>query len=199
LLLRIGDIEKKYRISHNTIKAWESSNLIKSYRTVGKHRRYLEEDILKLLDLNQTNSISKVAIYGRTSTQKQKENLDRQMERLREYCKEKGYKDVIEFSEIASGLNDNRRQLHQLFKLVIKGEINTIVIEYKDRLARFGLSLIISLLEGYNCKVEIIEEKATESENEELVNDLLSVVTSFSARIYGKRGGRKKLKEELNV
>ena len=199
MLLRISDIEKKYRISHNTIKAWENSNLIQSYRTVGNHRRYLEEDILKLLKLNQTNVISKVAIYGRTSTQKQKENLDRQLERLRQYCKDKGYKDVIEFSEIASGLNDNRRQLHQLIKLVMHGEINTIVVEYKDRLARCGLNLIIALLEGYNCKVEVIEEASTETENEELVNDLLAVVASFSGRLYGRRGGRKKLKEELDI
>ena len=80
---------------------------------------------------------------------------------------------------------------------VIKGEVNHIVVEYKDRMTRFGLRFIMHFLEGLGCTVEFLEQQATKDENTELVEDLLSLITTFSARLYGKRGGRKKAKQEL--
>ncbi|MBT9145681.1 MAG: hypothetical protein DDT40_01167 [candidate division WS2 bacterium] len=197
MLLRISDIETKYRITHNSLKEWEKKRLLTSYKTPGGHRRYLESDIQKLLEMN--NILPKVAFYARVSTRKQEENLNRQVERLRQYCTEKGYKETIEFIEIASGLNDKRRQFHKMIDSVIRKEINLIVVEYKDRLSRFGLRLIYHFFEGLGCKIEVIEAKSSKDENKELVDDMLALITSFSARLYGKPAGGKKLKEELEI
>lgn len=197
MLLRISDIEAKYRLTHNSLKEWERKGLLLSYRTPGGHRRYLESDIQKLLEMN--NVPLKVCIYGRVSTIKQEENLNRQVERLRQYCQEKGYERPIEFIEIASGLNDKRRQFHKMIDSAIKKEVNLIVVEYKDRLSRFGLRLIYHFFEGLGCKIEVIESEPSKDENKELVDDMLALITSFSARLYGKRGGREKLKEEFNI
>jgi len=197
LLLRISDIETKYRITHNSLKEWEKKGLLTSYKTPGGHRRYLESDIQKLLEMNIV--LPKTAFYARVSTRKQEENLNRQVERLRQYCKGKGYKETIEFIEIASGLNDKRRQFHKMIDSVIRKDINLIVVEYKDRLSRFGLRLIYHFFEGLGCKIEVIDAKSSKDENKELVDDMLALITSFSARLYGKRGGRKKLKEELDI
>ena len=146
------------------------------------------------------NKVSpKVAIYGRVSIREQKDNLNRQVERLRKYCQEKGYEELIEFVEIASGLNDKRRQLHKMINAVIRKEVNLIVVESKDRLSRFGLRLIYHFFEGMGCKVEAIETEPSKDENKELVDDMLALITPFSARLYGKRRGRKKLKEELDI
>ena len=197
MLLRINDIENKYKLTHNSLKEWERKGFLKSYKTPGGHRRYLEADIQRLLGIN--NISPKVAIYGRVSTKKQEENLNRQVERLRQYCKEKEYENPIEFTEIASGLNDKRRQFHKMIDTVIRKEINLIVVEYKDRLSRFGLQLIYHFFEGLGCKIEVIEAESSKDENKELVDDMLALITSFSARLYGKRGGRKKLKGELDI
>lgn len=197
MLLRISDIENKYKLTHNSLKEWEKKGFLKSYKTPGGHRRYLESDIQHLLEIN--NTLLKVAIYGRVSTKKQEENLNRQVERLRQYCKEKGYETPVEFIEIASGLNDKRRQFHKMIDAVIRKEVNLIVVEYKDRLSRFGLRLIYHFFEGLGCKIEVVETESSKDENKELVDDMLALITSFSARLYGKRGGRKKLKEDLDI
>lgn len=197
MLLRIKDIENKYKLTHNSLKEWEKGGLLKSYKTPGGHRRYLESDIQQLLKLN--NASQRVAIYGRVSTKKQEENLNRQVKRLRLHCKEKGYENPIEFIEIASGLNDKRRQFHKMIDTVIRREISLIVIEYKDRLSRFGLRFIYHFFEGLGCRIEVIEPEPSKDENKELVDDMLALITSFSARLYGKRGGRKRLKKELDI
>ena len=197
MLLRISDIENKYRLTHNSLKEWEKRGLLSAYKTPGGHRRYLESDIQKLLNMDKVNL--KTCFYARVSTRKQEENLNRQVERLRQYCKEKNYRDPLEFIEIAGGLNDKRRQFHKMIDSVIRKEINLIVVEYKDRLSRFGLRFIHHFFKGLGCKIEVIETSASNDENKELVDDMLASITSFSARLYGKRGGRKKLKEELNI
>ena len=197
MLLRIGDIKNKYKLTHNSLKKWENKGLIKSYKTPGGHRRYLESDIQHLLKIDRTSP--KVAIYGRVSTKKQEENLNRQVERLRHYCKERGYVNPIEFIEVASGLNDKRRQFNKMIDAVIRKEISLIVVEYKDRLSRFGLRFIYRFFEGLGCKIEVIEIESSKDENKELVDNMLALITSFSARLYRKRDGRKKLKEELNI
>lgn len=104
--------------------------------------------------------------------------------------------DTVEvYEEIASGLNENRRQLRKLMKAIIAGKVNVVVVEYKDRLTRFGYAYLELVCESHGARIVAIEEKASDDENEELVKDLISVVTSLSARLYGRRGGRKAKKE----
>jgi len=206
MLLKAKEIQEKYRIAHNSLLEWENKGILTPKRTVGGHRRWLEQDLQDLLKIHEEKQVKKYAIYGCCSTQKQKENLERQLERLRKHCDDNGYKDYIEFSEIGSGLNDNRRQLHKLIDSVVTGKVNHIVVEYKDRLARYGLKFMLRFFKGLGCEVEFLDEKATRDDNEELVQDMLSLFTCFSARLYGKRGDRpkgsknkKKLAEQLQI
>jgi putative resolvase len=205
MLLRLGEIKQKYKVSHNSLIEWENRGLLTSHKTPGGHRRFLQSDVEKLLSIDSTKTHEKkVAIYCRCSTAKQKENLERQVERLRKHCADAGYINVQEFSEIASGLNDKRRQLHKLIEAVLRGQVNHIIVEYKDRLTRFGIKFILHFLEGLGCTVEFLGQQATKDENTELVEDLLSLITTFSARLYGARGGRKKqakqqIKEEMGL
>lgn len=128
---------------------------IKPLRTPGGHRRYKESQIKKLLGENQgTNSTDKkCVIYARVSTAKQTDagNLQRQKERLTTYAVEKGYQVTSIYTEIASGLNENRRELTKLLKEARKGNTDIIIIEYKDRLARFGYKYINST----SCHMEL--------------------------------------------
>ena len=137
-------------------------------------------------------------IYARVSSSENKDNLESQANRLISYCNAKGYKVSKVVKEIGSGLNDARPKLE---KLLIDKNIDIIVIEHKDRLARFGLNYIQKLLELDNRRIEIVNN--TEGEKEDLVQDFISIITSFCAKIYGNRRSKratekliKKLEEE---
>jgi predicted site-specific integrase-resolvase len=137
-----------------------------------------------------------VVTYARVSSSENKNNLESQSERLRNYANAKGYKIHREIKEVGSGLNDNRKQLENILK---DENIKIIVVEHKDRFSRFGLNYIKLLLEQQGRKLEIINE--VNDSKEDLMEDFVSIITSFCARLYGKRRTQRKtekLIEELN-
>lgn len=123
-----------------------------------------------------------VAIYSRVSSSQNRENAVRQLERLKNYAIAKGYNIVSETVEVASGLNDKRPKLEKLLK---SDNYEILLVEHKDRLTRFGFNYIETLLERNNQRIEVVDE--TSEEKEDLINDLISIITSFCARIYGQR------------
>lgn len=131
-----------------------------------------------------------VAIYARVSSAEAKHNLERQKNRLLDYCAAKGYKVEKVVTEIASGLNDTRPKLE---KLLVDKSINLIVVEHKDRLARFGLNYIEKLLALDNRKIEIINPQS--NDRDDLMQDFVSIITSFTARLYGQRRTKRKTEQ----
>ena len=115
-----------------------------------------------------------------------KDNLERQKERLVSYCNAKGYKVSKIITEIGSGLNDERKKLESI---LMDKSINLIVVEHKDRLARFGLNYIQKLLELDNRKIEIINPQT--NDEDDLMQDFVSIITSFTARLYGRRRSKR--------
>ena len=134
-----------------------------------------------------------VALYGRDSSADQKENLERQMRRLRDYAAANGLNVVREVQEIGSGLNGRRGKL---LKLLADPGINTIVVEHRDRLALFGSEYIEAALARSNAKVLIINQSEL---NDDLVQDMVDVLTSFCARLYGRRGAKKRAGKAMDV
>ena len=194
-----AEAAERFSLSRRSLIRYEEDGLIEPVRTPGGQRRYPESELLRLYGLEKKakQNGDKAGLYSRVSTRKQAEsgNLERQTQRLKEYAQVAGLDTVEVYEEIASGLNENRRQLRKLMKAIIAGKVNVVVVEYKDRLARFGYAYLELFCESHGARIEAIEEKASDDENEELVKDLISVVTSFSARLYGRRGGRKAKKE----
>lgn len=184
-------------VTPKTLKLWDEENKLKPfYRTTGGHRRYRLSDIEAYMGKKNDNGV-RVFIYCRVSTKKQAEsgNLSRQEERLLSHCQRRGYEVLDVYKEVASGINDNRRSLMKMFERLT--DVNKIVVEYEDRLARFGYNYLRAFARTYDVEIETIEQNKKQLEaNEEMVNDLISVVTCFSAKIYGARGGRK-LKKTL--
>lgn len=127
-----------------------------------------------------------VVIYARVSSHEQKEDLNRQIERLKNYCAYNGMKISGIYSEIASGLNQNRKKLNSILN---DSNIKTIVVENNDRLTRFGFNLIQSTLNAQNRNIIVIND--TENK-EDLVQDFIDVITSMCAKIYGKRSAKNK-------
>jgi len=194
MLLRQSEVTQKYRLSKATLHRWLKDGKLTDHRTIGGHRRYDSAEVEALLSVSDGVTVTEkdVALYARVSTQKQAENLTRQHERLIEACGERGYRIVLDCSEIASGLNDNRRQFFKVIDAACKGEVKKVVVERRDRLTRFGFRTIERFFRGVGCTVEVLEQVEGKSEHEELVEDILTIIVSFSSRIYGARGGRKR-------
>ncbi|MBZ9685186.1 recombinase family protein [Clostridium estertheticum] len=115
--------------------------------------------------------------------------MDRQTQRLKEYCLNKNYEVIETYSEIALGLNDKKVKLIKMLSNL--NGISKIIVEYPDSLTRFGLNYLIIMLKNLGIIVEFVESNENNSVNEDMTKDIISIITCFSAKLYGARGGRK--------
>jgi len=129
----------------------------------------------------------KVCIYARVSSSENKDNLKRQGERLKQYAIARGYRIYKIIEEVGSGVNDNRKKLSQLLK---DKNYNKIIVEHKDRLTRFGFNYIQILFNQLGKEIEVVNE--TKNDKEDLMQDFISIITSFCARLYGLRRSKRK-------
>lgn len=180
---KVSQYAKMHGVTSRTVWNWHYKGLIKTERDSTNHLWVVEDESLKLKDLN-------VAIYARVSSSENKSNLDSQAQRMIDFCNAKGYKVSKLVKEIGSGLNDERPKL---LSLLLDNNIDIIVVEHKDRLARFGLNYIQHLLAMNKRKIEIVNN--VESEIEDVVQDFVSIITSFCARLYGKRRSKRKTEQ----
>jgi len=186
-------------VSTVAVRKWIKSGKLKA-RRIGKLWMIPEGELKRFL--GEKPREIRAAIYARVSSYKQKRdgNLDRQVERLRNYCSAKGYKIIDIVTDVASGLKEDRSGLHKLFDMVEKRQIDVAVVEFKDRLTRFGFEYLKRYFESHGVKIEVIEE-TEKGYMEELIEDFMSLVISFAGRIYGKRSQKfrkiKKVIEEV--
>ena len=125
--------------------------------------------------------------YARVSSSENKDNLDRQSQRLRDFCSAKGWTITENIQEIGSGVNDNRKKLCRILK---QGETTRLVVEHKDRLTRFGFNYLKMMCDKIGCEIVVINESA--EEKEDLIGDFASIITSFCARLYGQRRSKRR-------
>lgn len=146
--------------------------------------------------------LKNIAIYARVSTSKQKKDLQNQIDGLKKFIVSNGniVNDEFIFSDIASGMNENRENLNKLISEIIKGTISKVVISNRDRLTRFGFGYFKNLFEKYD--VEIIEVNMTNEQTfeQELTSDLIAIIHHFSMKFYGKRKNiLNKCKKEIEL
>lgn len=164
----------------------------------GKIPGFQDEDTGAIFVLDEqeekpTFKKNSVAIYSRVSSSQNRENAVRQLDRLKKYAIAKDYNIVSETIEISSGLNDKRPKLEKLLK---SNNYEILLVEHKDRLTRFGFNYIETLLARNNQRIEVVND--TDEEKDDLINDLVSIITSFCARIYGQKRKNVKLSEFIN-
>ena len=202
-LLNMKEAMDYLNVSKITLQRWDNSGRLKAIRTSGGHRRYKLSDLEKFIgehhaEGKETDDVI-VATYARcsTSNQKQHGDIDRQSQRLSEYCAKKKYKVEYIIKDMGSGLNDKRKGFIKLCDLVVNGKINKVVIEHKDRLTRFQYNLIEFFFNSYGVEIELLDKKEY-TEQEELVNDMMMLIASFSGKVYSLRAqeNRKKRKNK---
>ena len=196
--ISIGQAAKELGVSIPTLRRWEAEGKIQAERTPKGHRRY---DLAQLRGLKpyETSKTNRPTVcYARVSSHDQKEDLVRQAALLETFCAANGWTYEI-VQDLGSGLNYNKRGLQQLIKRICSGTVGRLVLTNKDRLLRFGSELVFSLCEAYNTEVVIINQgEQPLSFEEELAQDVLEIITVFSARLYGSRSHKnRKLVETL--
>ena len=193
-VLRPAEVARVLRVHVGTLRRWDKEGKLCPFtRSAGGQRRYARADVLALLGEDGAGSEKTAAVYARVSTTKQAEagNLERQRLRLLEYAAVNGYRVVLQAGDVASGLNARRRGLGRVVEAARRHEVRFLLVEYPDRLARFGFPYLETLFSVLNVRIVVISNQEPEDAQAELVKDMLSVVTSFSAKLYGMRGGRK--------
>jgi len=200
-LLTIGETAELLSVGISTLRHWDEIGQLVAVRTPGGHRRYRLSSIERFQGLEISDENEDVtAVYVRVSShdQKKKGDLDRQKGRVLEYCAKSDYQVGYILSDVASGMSDNRAKIRQLIKLASEGKISRVVVEHKDRLSRFMVGVFVDFFASHGVTVEWIEEQLPKSYEAELVEDILALMASFSAKIYGKRSADRRRKKKTD-
>jgi len=192
-MLPIRHAAERLGVSTKTLRRWEMSGRLVPQRLPTGARRYSEAQIDAFLGVVPVPTTVRAAVYARVSSSKQKAdgNLGRQKDRLISTVAGRGWDLAMVVEEVASGVNENRRGLARLLKAAGTGRFEVLVIEYRDRLARFGYGYLESAFQASGVRVEVIEAEAvTKEPTQELIDDLLAIVMVFAARLYGRRAAK---------
>ena len=195
---RINEASKLLGVTVRTLRNYDYTGVIKFERTSGNQRIVSKDELLKYLDkqgclLDDTEKERRDIIYARVSSHDQKNHgdLDRQALFLIEHVP--NLQNPLILKEVGSGLNDNRAKLKELMSMVVKNEVRNVYVTYKDRLTRFGFSYLETMFKAHGTEIIVIKDKAeNKTVEEELVEDMMSLIASFSGKLYGMRSRRRK-------
>jgi predicted site-specific integrase-resolvase len=193
----IGAFAKRVGVAVHTLQRWDREGRLTAHRTLNNRRYYTEADVATVLGTApDTGRHRKSVVYLRVSSPAQKLDLANQRKALEQFCVARGIIVDEWIDEIGGGLNFQRKHLLSLVDRVVAGEIGRLIIAHQDRLTRFGFDLIAHLCERQYCELLVLNTESLSPE-QELVQDLMTIIQCFSSRLYGLRNYRKALKEAL--
>lgn len=186
-------------VNIKTLQRWDREGIAHATRTPTNRRRFSQSEIDRLLNIKgDNNNISNkcsIAIYGRVSSheQKMRGDLDRQVGSIMSNISGENLS-VTTITDVGSGLNDKRKGLIKLMNLAGEGKINKVYITYKDRLTRFGFNYLEMYFNSHNVEIVVVNDGAEDkSPQQELFDDLMAIIASFSGKLYGLRSGKNKV------
>ena len=192
-LLRMKVVSTLLGVTSQTLRNWSNEGYVQAVVGKGGQRPFRRSEIRRLMNCAPPQSNENTClIYGRVSTTIQRANLNRQRDRLEAYAVANGY--IIEqiYEDIASGMNFKRKGLLCLLQHCQTHAIKAVIIEFKDRLARFGVELIHAMLHSFGTELVVLNQIESDY-NQEIIDDMIAIIVHFSSRLYGKRRGKKKL------
>lgn len=192
------DFAELLGVSVKTLQRWDRDGILKANRTPTDRRYYTYDQYLQFKGIQTENDIRDTVIYARVSTRNQKDDLQNQVEFLKQFCNAKGIIVNQCVEDFGSGLNYNRKKWNRLLDEVMANKIKTIVISNKDRFIRFGYDWFEKFCEKFNTKIIIVNNE-TLSPNEELVQDIISILHVFSCRLYGLRKYKNQIKKDEEI
>ncbi|BDB98241.1 IS607 family transposase [Saccharolobus caldissimus] len=194
-MLKPKEVCQRLGISYRTLQSYVKKGYIKPVVLQSGKWRFREEDVEKLMGIVRKR---KIILYARVSSNTQKDDLINQVKYLEENVKD--YDKVI--TDIGSGLNMKRKGFIKLLRMILNNEVSKVVIAYPDRLVRFGFEIIEEVCKAHNCEIVVLDNEDKTPE-QELIEDLISILVSFSGKLYGMRSHKyekvKKCVEELKA
>ena len=184
-------------VSVKTLQRWDNEGKLKAYRTPTNRRYYTHKQYVDYIGDSNTKH-GKTIIYTRVSTANQKDDLQNQVEFLKQYANAKGIIVDEIFEDIGSGLNYNRKKWNKLIEDCMLGLVKTVIVAHKDRFIRFGYVWFERFLKSNGVEIIVVNNEKTSPE-QELVNDLISIIHVFSCRIYGLRKYKKQIEGDEQI
>ena len=185
-------------VTVRTLQRWDNDGILHAYRTPTNRRYYTYDQYLQFKGIKTDADTRDVVIYARVSTKNQKDDLQNQVEFLKQFCNARGMVVNQCIEDFGSGLNYNRKKWNDLLDQVMENKIQTIVISNKDRFIRFGYDWFEKFCNKFNTEI-IVVNNDTLSPSEELVQDIISILHVFSCRLYGLRKYKNQIKEDRDI
>lgn len=197
-ILKPKDVSEILNVSQKTLQRWDKDGTLVAHRNPKNRRYYTQEQIDLFLGAKNNDKQRKHIAYSRVSNRGQKDDLINQNAFIQNYVNSKGIILDDFVSDIGSGLNYKRKNWNNLLNMVLNNEVDTIYITYKDRFVRFGYDWFENFCNKFNTNIVVLNNKNSSPE-EELIEDLISIIHVFSCRIYGLRKYKNKIKDDPNV
>ena len=186
-------------VSVKTLQRWDREGILKAFRTPTDRRYYTYLQYLQFMGQKQDDADSReVVIYARVSTKKQADDLTNQVDFLRTFCNARGWIVNQCIEDYGSGMNYNRKKWNDLLDAVMDGKIKTIVVTHRDRFVRFGYEWFEKLCQKYGTEIVVVNNESL-SPQEELVEDIISILQVFGCRMYGLRKYKKQIREDEEI
>jgi len=190
-LYKLSEFARLVGVSRSGVIKWIREGKVRAVNIHG--RWYIPESELERITKGFYTGLKRIVIYARVSDNTQKDDLERQISSLEDYVRKHfPQAKYIVVKDIASGLKEDRRGLRRLMEMARKRQVDAVVVAYKDRLIRFGFTYLKELFEAYGVKVIVTFHEEPKDYYQELVEDLIAIVTSFAGRIYGKHSRKYK-------
>ncbi|MBS7612316.1 IS607 family transposase [Candidatus Bathyarchaeota archaeon] len=187
-LYTIKEAKKLLGVTTWTIQQWDRQGKIRCVRTVGGRRRIPESEIRRILGLKEERA---VVGYARVSSATQKDDLERQKQLILSYARKRGYGDIKILADIGSGLNEKRKSFLKLLEMVSEKRVSKVIVAYEDRLTRFGFETLRRMFSAFGTEIEALNHEER-TPQEELVEDLITIVSHFAGKLYGVRSHKYK-------
>lgn len=190
----IGEFAKRIGRSPQTIRRWETEGKLKAKRLPSGHRYFAESDVR--LMLGGAPKTRDVVVYCRVSSAGQKDDLASQVGAMETYCLNAGIAVDEWISEIGGGMNFKRKRFLALVDRIQRGEVRQLLIAHKDRLMRFGFDFFSHIAEENGCEIVVVNQESLSPE-QEMVEDLMAIVHTFSCRLYRMRKYKQQIKTDF--
>lgn len=186
---------KKIGVAVSTLRRWDKEGRLPARRTHSNQRYYTDEDIRRVHQLPEPDK--KVIVYCRVSSASQKDDLNSQLEAMQNFCLGAGVAVDEWITEVGSGMNFKRKKFTDLMIAIENREISSLYLAHKDRLCRFGFDYFFAFAKRHDCEIIVVNQERL-SPHQELVEDMLAIIHSFSSRLYGLRKYKKQIKAKIS-
>ena len=193
--MKAKEVLELLQITRPTLTKYVKQNLIKTITLPNGRYDYNKDSVYKIFNKGVDR---KTYLYARVSTPKQKNDLENQINLLKQFCFANGYQINRIFQDVASGVSfEKRKDFFKMLDDVIEGKVERIIITYKDRLSRVGFDLFYHLFKKYHCEIIVMSEVGSAKlDSQEIFEEIVSLLHCYSMKLYSKRKGQK-IKEVL--